>query len=224
MNIKNLLIAATALPRKCSFRQCYFLECSWDHFGKRNAPVRIGASESSPGHTWALANLNLSVRELEIVKCEWELARTVQQSDVSMQEEPAIRSSSARISEKTIAELLSFFDGKAEDFPGWKKQVIALQKTYRLNDDKARILIGMRFCGKALEWMHSRLEFLETNLNDLMERFESMFYHKPNITLAFWSIPLKVKDKARTAFDTQQGYFQWTCLPFGLRHKLFSKE
>ncbi|KAI4489989.1 hypothetical protein M0804_004171 [Polistes exclamans] len=118
-------------------------------------------------------------KELEIVKRKLELARTLRQSNVSMQDEPAMQSPNAQVGVKTIAELLSFFDGKAEDFPGWKKQVIALRTTYRLNDDVARILIGMRLRSKALEWMHSRPEFLETNLNDLMERFESMFYHRP---------------------------------------------
>ena len=38
-----------------------------------------------------------------------------------------------------------------------------------------------------------------------------------DINSAFWSIPLRVQDRAKTAFVTQEGHFQWTCLPFGLK-------
>lgn len=34
---------------------------------------------------------------------------------------------------------------------------------------------------------------------------------------AFWSIPLRIEDRYKTAFVTQEGHFQWTCLPFGLK-------
>lgn len=34
---------------------------------------------------------------------------------------------------------------------------------------------------------------------------------------AFWSIPLRIEDKKKTGFVTQDGHFQWTCLPFGLK-------
>ena len=38
-----------------------------------------------------------------------------------------------------------------------------------------------------------------------------------DINSAFWSIPLKIQDRYKTAFVTQEGHFQWTCLPFGLK-------
>ena len=38
-----------------------------------------------------------------------------------------------------------------------------------------------------------------------------------DINSAFWSIPLRIEDKSKTAFVTQDGHYQWTCLPFGLK-------
>ena len=37
-----------------------------------------------------------------------------------------------------------------------------------------------------------------------------------DINSAFWSIPIREKDRKKTAFVTQNGHFQWTRLPFGL--------
>lgn len=34
---------------------------------------------------------------------------------------------------------------------------------------------------------------------------------------AFWSIPLRVGDRRKTGFITQEGHYQWRCLPFGLK-------
>lgn len=42
------------------------------------------------------------------------------------------------------------------------------------------------------------------------------FFSKLDINSAFWSIPLRISDRHKTAFVTQ-GHFQWTCLPFGLK-------
>lgn len=38
-----------------------------------------------------------------------------------------------------------------------------------------------------------------------------------DINSAFWSIPVREKDRSKTAFVTQQGHWQWKCLPFGLK-------
>ena len=38
-----------------------------------------------------------------------------------------------------------------------------------------------------------------------------------DINSAFLSIPLRIEDRKKTGFVTQDGHFQWTCLPFGLK-------
>lgn len=43
------------------------------------------------------------------------------------------------------------------------------------------------------------------------------FFSTLDINSAFWSIPLRIEDRKKTGFVTQEGHFQWTCLPFGLK-------
>lgn len=43
------------------------------------------------------------------------------------------------------------------------------------------------------------------------------YFSKLEINSAFWSIPLRVEDKRKTGFVTQDRHYQWTCLPFGLK-------
>lgn len=38
-----------------------------------------------------------------------------------------------------------------------------------------------------------------------------------DINSAFWSIPVRNKDRYKTAFVTQQGHYQWRVLPFSLQ-------
>ncbi len=38
-----------------------------------------------------------------------------------------------------------------------------------------------------------------------------------DINSAFWSIPLRKKDCYKTGFVTQNGHYNWTCLPYGLK-------
>lgn len=55
-------------------------------------------------------------------------------------------------------------------------------------------------------------------IEDLMVKTRKCkFYSTLDINSAFWSIPLKIEDRHKTAFVTQEAHFQWTCLPFGLK-------
>ncbi|KPJ14174.1 Retrotransposable element Tf2 155 kDa protein type 1 [Papilio machaon] len=45
----------------------------------------------------------------------------------------------------------------------------------------------------------------------------SKYFTTLDINSAFWSIPLRIEDRNKTAFVTQEGHYQWTCLPFGLK-------
>lgn len=45
----------------------------------------------------------------------------------------------------------------------------------------------------------------------------SKYFSTLDINSAFWSIPLRIEDRKKTAFVTQEGHYQWTCLPFGLK-------
>lgn len=55
-------------------------------------------------------------------------------------------------------------------------------------------------------------------IDDLMQKTRNCkFFTTLDINSAFWSIPLKIEDRKKTAFVTQEGHYQWTCLPFGLK-------
>lgn len=38
-----------------------------------------------------------------------------------------------------------------------------------------------------------------------------------DVNSAFWSIPIRMKDRYKTGFVTQEGHYQWKCLPFGIK-------
>lgn len=55
-------------------------------------------------------------------------------------------------------------------------------------------------------------------IDDLITKTRNCKYFTTlDINSAFWSIPLRIEDKQKTGFVTQEGHFQWTCLPFGLK-------
>lgn len=43
------------------------------------------------------------------------------------------------------------------------------------------------------------------------------FFTKLDMNSAFWSIPVRAKDRYKLAFVTHHGHWQWKCLPFGLK-------
>ncbi|XP_050523377.1 dynein regulatory complex subunit 7-like [Daktulosphaira vitifoliae] len=55
-------------------------------------------------------------------------------------------------------------------------------------------------------------------IEDIMVKArECTWFSAFDINSAFWSIPIRHKDRKKTAFVTQDGHWQWTCLPFGLK-------
>lgn len=55
-------------------------------------------------------------------------------------------------------------------------------------------------------------------IEDIMIRTVGCKYFTTlDINSAFWSIPLRVGDRSKTGFITQEGHYQWRCLPYGLK-------
>lgn len=79
---------------------------------------------------------------------------------------------------------------------------------------KSRLCIDFRNLNKIVVPQSQPFPLIE----DLMVNTrDCKFFSKLDINSAFWSIPLRISDKYKTAFVTQEGHFQWTCLPFGLK-------
>lgn len=59
-------------------------------------------------------------------------------------------SSHPQLNLTAVADLLVDFDGNSGNFDIWEKQMKLLKATYRLEDDHAKILVGMKLKRKAL--------------------------------------------------------------------------
>lgn len=82
----------------------------------------------------------------------------------------------AKVSVKAVGELLSEFDGSEGLFQNWEKQVRLLVSTYQLDATDTKMdLIGMKLKGKALTWFHSRPEYLELNVDEILVEMKKMF-------------------------------------------------
>lgn len=77
-----------------------------------------------------------------------------------------------------IADLLNNFNGKSGDFEVWEKQIKLLKSTYKLEDETVKLLFGMRLKGRALEWLHSKPEYITMTFDQLLDELRAMFYRR----------------------------------------------
>lgn len=79
---------------------------------------------------------------------------------------------------------------------------------------KSRLCIDFRDLNKIIIPQSQPFPLIE----DLITKtINCNYFTTLDINSAFWSIPLKVTDRYKTGFVTQEGHYQWTCLPFGLK-------
>lgn len=86
---------------------------------------------------------------------------------------------------------------------------------YKKEENKrSRLCIDFRDLNKIVVPQSQPFPLIE----DLMIKTrDCTFFSTLDINSAFWSIPLRVTDRHKTAFVTQEGHYQWTCMPFGLK-------
>lgn len=58
--------------------------------------------------------------------------------------------------------------------------MLLLKATYALSDGMTKILIGSRLKGKALDWFHSKPEYIEETVPELLSELRTMFHHQPS--------------------------------------------
>lgn len=84
----------------------------------------------------------------------------------------------------------------------------------RDEDKRARLCIDFRELNKIVIPQSQPFPLIE----DLIAKTrDCKLFSTLNINSAFWSIPLRITDKQKIAFVTQEGHHQWTCLPFSLK-------
>lgn len=142
----------------------------------------------------------LAERELAITQRELELLRISQRDELpcANQMTTSVRSdnrlsdgtrapipaSQMRVNVTAVADLLCDFDGLAEDFETWERQVCFLQTAYSLDNNLTKILIGSKLKGRALDWFHSKSNYIAMVSDELLTELRGMFHHRPNkITL-----------------------------------------
>lgn len=82
------------------------------------------------------------------------------------------------------------------------------------DNKKTRLCIDFRDLNKIVVPQAQPFPLIE----DLVSKTRNCKYFSTlDINSAFWSIPLRIEDRSKTAFVTQTGHFQWTCLPYGLK-------
>lgn len=82
------------------------------------------------------------------------------------------------------------------------------------DNKKSRLCIDFRELNKIVVPEAQPFPYIE----DLMVKTRNCNYFTSlDVNSAFWSIPLRIEDRKKTGFMTQEGHFQWTCLPFGLK-------
>lgn len=80
--------------------------------------------------------------------------------------------------------------------------------------NKSRLCIDFRDLNKIIIPQSQPFPLIE----DLMSKtINCNYFTTLDVNSAFWSIPLKITDRYKTGFVTQEGHYQWTCLPFGLK-------
>ncbi|KAK9306641.1 hypothetical protein QLX08_002817 [Tetragonisca angustula] len=130
-----------------------------------------------------LRELNLLQRKKALWKNEVLLTKRKIMFDRKREELEAYeRSQFVRISPRVtldmIAELLDYFKGNSEDLLCWSEQLLALKLIYKLSDDEAKILMGMRMQGKARKWLLWNPEIIQMNTVNMLQQLKNMFYHK----------------------------------------------
>lgn len=113
--------------------------------------------------------------------------------------------------EKQISELLKYNLIEESYSPFAAPVTLAFKRD---EGKKSRLCIDFRDLNKIIVPQFQPFPLIE----DLMvETIDCKFFTTLDINSAFWSIPLRIRDRPKTGFVTQDGHYQWTCLPFGLK-------
>ena len=128
---------------------------------------------------WALREAEWLRRELEMTREIQRLSAagastsTATPTNQTMSATPKVHSS--------ILSLLGYFEGKGATFETWKKQAMIVKNAHQLDEAATKILVVSRLQGKALEWFHSRSDYLEMPVDNLIDELENAFYDRPTM-------------------------------------------
>lgn len=139
------------------------------------------AEEQQRQQDGLLSEIEFMRRERELMRRELDLAR--READMlrsSPRFNNSLVSTRPNVNVKAIGELLREFNGVGSYFSEWEKQVRLLCRTYELDDNMAKILISSKLKGKAIQWFHSKADYIEMSLTQLLQEMQVAFDHRPS--------------------------------------------
>lgn len=84
----------------------------------------------------------------------------------------------------------------------------------RENGSKSRFCVDFRDLNKLVVPENQPFPRIE---DILIKAGRARWFTTVDLNSAFWSIPIRIKDRYKTGFVTQNGHWQWRVLPFGLK-------
>ncbi|XP_053989710.1 uncharacterized protein LOC128882162 [Hylaeus volcanicus] len=123
--------------------------------------------------------LELAEREIQLLRREVEMMREMQRLNIGgvfvPQSAPHVDQRRAVVIDESMKAMLSYLEGNGENFDIWEKQLTLLRSTYRLDDNAAKLLVVSRLKNKALEWFHSKPEYIEMRVDDIVSELRDTF-------------------------------------------------
>ncbi|KAI4481937.1 hypothetical protein M0804_008956 [Polistes exclamans] len=132
---------------------------------------------------------HLLEEELKLVRRELELVRSLRGASISTERRQLVETQEQsysnpdfreRVDIRLVADLLNVFKGEMGEYENWERQLRMLRATYSLNDNQVRMLISMRLKEKALEWFHSKSDYVTIPIEELLADLRSTFCHRKN--------------------------------------------
>lgn len=74
---------------------------------------------------------------------------------------------------------MSEFSGEQDTFWRWEKQFNLVRMTYLLDDNAARVVLGLKLKDQALRWFHSKSDNLEVPIDRLLDQMRDLFDYRP---------------------------------------------
>lgn len=117
--------------------------------------------------------------------------------------------------EKQIGELLNHGIIEESCSPFAAPVTLAYKKTGENNKrEKTRLCVDFRELNKLLVPESQPFPLIE---DIIVKTRDCKWFSALDINMAFWTIPICVKDRYKTGFVTQNGHWQWVTMPFGLK-------
>jgi hypothetical protein len=117
--------------------------------------------------------------------------------------------------EKQVAELLNHGIIEESSSPFAAPVTLAYKKTGEGGEKKKnRMCVDFRLLNKLVLPESTPFPLI----GDIIAKTRGCtWFSSFDVNSAFWSIPLRREDQHKTGFVTQEGHYQWTSLPFGLK-------